>query len=129
MKRDIQDREDLLQLVTTFYQRLLEKEEFAHIFLQVAKIDIAEHLTVIVDFWEGVLFQTGTYRNNALKVHLKINHKYPLLEAHFNQWLTVFNNTVDDLFEGDISEKAKVRALSITTIIRMKISAMERKGE
>jgi len=70
-------------LASTFYQKLLEKEEFKHIFLNIAQIEISDHLDVIVDFWEGVLFQAGKYRNSTMEVHLDLNRKYRLRERHF----------------------------------------------
>ena len=126
MKTDIQNRADLQKLVSNFYEKLLQQEEFKHIFLEVAKIDILDHMDILIDFWESVLFQAQKYKNNTLEIHVDLHQKYRLQESHFNEWLGTFNETVDELFEGEIADKAKVRALSIATIIRMKISNLDR---
>ena len=125
MKRDIQDRADIQKMVTHFYEKLLQEEEFKHLFLEVAKIEVLEHLDIIIDFWESVLFKAGKYKRNTLEVHLDLNQMYRLQESHFNQWLAIFNKNMDELFEGTIAKTAKDRALSIATIIKMKIDNLE----
>lgn len=130
MKRDIQNREDIAQLINAFYDKLLEDELLAHLFTDVAQIDLTEHLPILYDFWESVLFQTGNYRRNAMEAHLDLHHKHRLEEKHFNRWLALFDETVDEFFAGEKAHQAKVRALSIATVIRMKIAQLEkmRKG-
>lgn len=125
-KTDIQSRADIKKLISAFYEKLLKDKEFAHIFLEVAKIDVLEHLDIMVDFWESVLFQVGKYKNDTLDIHLELNHKYRLNKTHFNHWLKTFNETVDELFEGEKAKQAKERALSVATIIKMKIDDLER---
>ena len=127
MKRDIQDRADIQQLVATFYEELLKDEEFKHLFLEVAEVDILEHIDILVDFWESILFQVGKYKRNLLEAHLEVHQQYHygLTDQHFKDWLSVFNATVDDLFEGEKAEAAKQRALSIAGIIKAKINQMD----
>jgi len=126
MKKDIQNRADIQKLMTTFYEQLLQREEMKHIFLEVARIDVLEHLDILVDFWESVLFQAGTYKRNAMEIHLDLHRQYPLTEAHFKTWLHLFNETTDTLFEGAKATMAKERALSIASIIKMKIDHLDR---
>ncbi|MBL7708386.1 MAG: hypothetical protein JNJ86_04910, partial [Chitinophagaceae bacterium] len=54
MKKDITSREDLLILVTLFYEKLLADDSISYIFTDVAKIDLSHHLPVLVDFWDSV---------------------------------------------------------------------------
>jgi hemoglobin len=126
-KSDIHSRKDINKLVSIFYEKLLNDKEFAHIFLEVAKVDILKHLNIMTDFWESVLFQVGKYKNDTLDIHLELNHQYRLNKTHFNRWLELFNETVDELFEGEKSKQAKDRALSVATIIKMKIDTIEKK--
>ncbi|MCO6488016.1 MAG: group III truncated hemoglobin [Phaeodactylibacter sp.] len=126
-KKDIQGREDIKILVNSFYEKLLSDELLSPIFLHVARIDLAGHLPILYDFWESVLFQAGKYRRNTLEAHLELHMKHRLEEAHFRRWLSLFNETVDEHFAGEKAEGAKDRALSIATIIKMKIDDLERK--
>ena len=118
---DIHTRADLELLLTEFYNRLLADPSISYIFTDVAKINLEEHLPHITDFWEQSLFYTGNYRKNVLQIHLNLNDKEPLTPAHFDTWLTHFNNVVDTLFLGENSDKIKTRALSIATVMKIKI--------
>ncbi len=71
---------------------------------------------------EGVLFNRNIYHNNPMKIHLEMQTKTPLLKHHFDTWLGYFNTTVDEMFEGSVASKAKERALSIATVMQIKIS-------
>ena len=123
MRQDIQNRADIEKLMEVFYGKLLVDKELSFIFIEVAKIDIKKHLPILCDFWESILFPVSKYRRNAMEVHLKLNEKHHLTKAHFEKWLSLFDETVDELFTGEKAHQAKVRALSIATIMQMKIDA------
>lgn len=125
MKPDIENRADIVKLVNTFYEKLLEDKELGPIFTQVAQINLTKHLPIIYDFWESVLFQVGKYKNNTLEVHLDLHHEHRLKSIHFDRWLALFNETVDAYFEGPKAKSAKDRALSIAQIMLMKINHLE----
>jgi len=40
---------------------------------------------------------------------------------HFQRWIHLFTETVDELFEGNTSELAKQRATSIATVMQIKM--------
>ena len=126
MKKDIANRKDIDLLMNVFYARLLEDSTINYIFNDVVKINMETHLPVIADFWESILFSSISYSNNLMKIHLDIQNKTPLLKHHFDTWLGYFNTTVDELFEGSIASKAKERALSIATVMQIKIAQRER---
>ena len=73
------------------------------------------------DFWENILFQTGGFKGNPMAAHVLLHQKSPLLAAHFKQWLHLFKTTVDELFEGHNTELIKQRALSIATMMQIKV--------
>lgn len=121
MKKDISSREDLLQLVSKFYEKLLADDSINYLFTDIAKIDLAHHLPLLVDFWDSVLFQSDTYQKNAMQPHIDLHQKSPLQAQNFETWLRYFNETVDELFEGEKAFLAKERALSIATVMRIKL--------
>ncbi len=120
MKRDITGREDLLVLVTRFYEKLLADNSISYIFTDVAKIDLSHHLPVLVDFWDSILFQSDTYHKNAMQPHLTLHQQSPLQKHHFETWLRLFKESVDELFDGKIAFIAKERATSIATVMQIK---------
>ncbi len=50
-----------------------------------------------------------------------LNQKSKFEKHHFDTWLRFFDETVEELFEGDIALIAKQKAKSIATIMRIKI--------
>jgi len=122
MTRDIENRQDIEVLIRSFYDKVIRDETIGYIFNDVAKVNWATHLPVMYDFWESVIFYTGTYRGNPIELHRQLNTKEPLTAEHFKQWLHLFTATVDELFEGEKAELARQRALSIATIIQVKIA-------
>jgi len=120
MKRDITGREDLLVLVTRFYEKLLADNSISYIFTDVAKIDLSHHLPVLVNFWDSILFQSDTYHKNAMQPHLTLHQQSPLQKHHFETWLRLFKESVDELFDGKIAFIAKERATSIATVMQIK---------
>jgi hemoglobin len=115
MKKDIETRADIDNLLKRFYGRALTDDEIGDIF-RIAELDLAHHLPVIGDFWETLLFGTGNYQKhgrNPLQIHGALNLKTPLHAAHFRRWLEIFSETVDECFAGERAEFAKSRAAAI----------------
>lgn len=127
MKKDISTREDIELLLNKFYETLLADESISYIFTDVAKINIQTHLPVIADFWESVLLNKKLYHNNAMQIHMQLNDNTQLTKAHFDTWLGHFSKAADELFEGDIALLAKQRAVSVATLMQIKI-AQNNKG-
>jgi truncated hemoglobin YjbI len=57
----------------------------------------------------------------ALEIHLDLNRKIKISSAHFAIWLHYFNPTIDENFEGQIAENMTKRALSIATVMKIKM--------
>jgi len=119
--KDILNRADIDLLMRTFYNRLLADPAISYVFTDVAKIDLEHHLPVIGDFWEQNLLQSGSYKNNVLEIHRQLHYKEKLTPELFEIWLSHFSIAIDANFQGENSEKAKTRALSIATIMKIKM--------
>ena len=124
MKQDITSRADIMRLMETFYDRLLADPSISYLFTDVAGIDMAEHIPIIADFWESVLFQADTYHRNAMKPHMVLHGKSPLTKAHFDTWLGHFRSVVEDMFAGEKAFQAIERATSISTLMQIKIKQL-----
>lgn len=125
MKKDIENRNDLLLLMQEFYKKLLADDSINYLFTAVAKINLDHHFPVLVDFWDSLLFQSGTYQKNAMQPHLALHQKSPLEKHHFNTWLGYFKTTVDELFDGQNAFVIKERATSIATVMQIKIKQLD----
>ena len=116
MKRDIENREDIDELMRAFYADAMRDDVIGYIFTDVAKLDLNHHLPIIGDFWETMLFQTGAYAKhgrNPLQVHGALSDKEPLTLEHFTRWLEIFTSKIDGLFEGERADFLKLRANAI----------------
>lgn len=119
MKRDIETRADIEHLLTEFYKIVIYDPEIGHHF---DDLDLVSHLPIIADFWEKVLFGTPVYFNNPLAVHQKLHEKFPLKFEHFVRWIEIFSRTVNELFEGEMAEAAKLRAKTIGDSLNQRLN-------
>lgn len=120
-KPDIASRQDVEKLMAEFYKLLLADDSISFLFTEVAQIDLESHLPHLVDFWESQLLGANNYSGNPMQVHLQLNGKHPLTKRHFEIWLKHFNHTVDAHFSGTKAHLAKERALSIATVMQIKL--------
>lgn len=120
--QDLLNQDDILLLVTKFYEKLLEDSEISYVFTDIVKIKLQEHLPILVTFWSQAILGTGGYINNLTQIHLDIDTKVNLTPDLFAIWINHFNNAVDENFQGANSEKIKTQALSLSTIMQIKIA-------
>jgi hemoglobin len=121
MKKNIENREDIKLLVDNFYQKVKADPVIGLIFTEIVKINWEQHLPVMYDFWENTLFYTGGYNGNPMEIHQRLNQQILLKAEHFRQWINLFTSTVDELFTGEKAVLAKQRAISIATVMQIKI--------
>jgi hemoglobin len=111
--RDIASPDDVEALVVAFYGRAFADDLLGPVFADVARLDLAAHLPVICAFWETVILRAGTYRRNALQVHVDLHERFPLTPEHFGRWLDLWAAAVDDLYAGEKADLAKTQASRI----------------
>ncbi|MCW3003798.1 MAG: hypothetical protein JWQ20_3096 [Conexibacter sp.] len=111
--RDIEDRSDCERLVRAFYGRALVDPMIGFIFVDVAKLDLEEHVPVIASFWETMLLGSRSYTRGAFGPHAALHAQVPLRAGHFERWLVLWRTTVDELFAGERAESAKAHAVRV----------------
>ena len=94
---------DVDRLVTVFYDRVLKDELLSPHF---TGIELAHHLPRIAAFWALILIDKEGYKGNVFDRHAHLN----INNAHFDRWVALFTQTVDELFVGEKAELAKQRA-------------------
>jgi hemoglobin len=119
---DIQTQSDLYLLVDAFYKKLLSDDKISYLFTEVVKIKLEEHLPILVTFWSQAILGTGGYTNNLTQIHLDVDAKSHLTPELFTLWLQHFYEAVDEHFKGDKAEQIKTQALSIATVMQIKIA-------
>jgi hemoglobin len=117
-KTDITSRADIERLVNSFYRKVQADDLLAPIF---SHVDWPLHLPLMYNFWSLTLLGEPGYRNNMVQKHLGL----PIKPEHFDQWLLLFNSTLDELFTGEKAEEVKSRAYSMTVVIQAKMGLLQ----
>ena len=123
--RDIETEADIALFVAKFYERVRQDPDLGPIFDGVARVDWPEHLPKIERFWSSMLLDTGTYAGNPMPVHFNLARKTPIRPAHFTQWLALFRQTLTELFAGERTEEALLRAQGIAIVMQGRLAGME----
>jgi hemoglobin len=121
MKPDITTRQDIEKLLVQFYSKVKNDDTIGYFFTDVVMLDWDHHIPVIADFWETILLDNPVYDKNAMQVHYDLHRKSPLGKEHFDRWIQLFTETIDELFEGKTAELAKTRAKSIAGLMQFKM--------
>ena len=123
-RQDIENREHIAIVIRAFYERAMRDPLIGTFFTEVAAINLEEHLPVMYDFWENLLFQTGGYHGGMMYKHIMLNQKKRLEKEHFSRWLMLFEQEVDRHFVGPVAEDMKKRARSIIPSLQFKLWPM-----
>jgi hemoglobin len=101
---DLTDRADIIRLVDAFYVRVRADGGLGHVFDQVAQVNWESHLPKLYNFWDTVLFRSGTYRGNPIAAHAKFLPLTDMSWPLFERWLELFRATARQLFSGEKTE-------------------------
>ncbi|MBT6439621.1 MAG: group III truncated hemoglobin [Flavobacteriales bacterium] len=118
---DISNSDDLAFLMREFYSKLLTDKTVGYIFTDVAKLNLESHLPTLTLFWTNTLFHTGGYKANVVQVHKNLDALEPLTPKHFEQWMGLLDNTIDEHFQGELADKMKLKAKQIGMTIQAKL--------
>lgn len=112
-REDLDSPEKIARLIDAFYARVLADPRLAPIFIDVAAIDLEQHLPHIRAYWEKLLLGGQDYHRHTMNIHRDLNDRHPLLAADFARWLQLFCDSVDELYAGEKASRAKQIAAHI----------------
>lgn len=118
MEKQLLDIEDVKLLVDTFYTKVRKNQTLAPIFNERIGNRWPEHLEKMYTFWQTTLLGEHTYFGSPFPPHAQL----PVDNSHFSQWITLFTQTVDELFTGEKAEEAKWRAGKMAEMFELKIN-------
>jgi len=116
-RSDITSLEDIQVLVDSFYQKVQKDDLLAPVFGEQANVHWEAHLPTMYDFWNKVLLGQGTYKGNPFQKHIPLK----IESAHFERWVSLFEDTIDTNFSGQKANEAKLRANTIAHIFQTKL--------
>lgn len=115
--RDIENIEDVQRMVNTFYGKIREDDMLGIIFNQNIQDRWPQHLDKMYRFWQTILLEEYTYDGRPFPPHAHL----PIGKVHFDQWLSLFEETVHALFEGPKADEAIWRAKKMATLFESKL--------
>src|SRR3954470_14833746 len=104
--KDISDITDIQLFVDEFYGKVRRDDLIGPVFLQAIPGDWQPHLNKMYAFWNAVLFSVSGYKGNPFSKHAPLQIK----QDHFDRWLTLFAETINNHFEGPVAEDTKKKA-------------------
>ncbi len=123
MLGDIQNEADITRLVHLFYDKVNRDELLAPVFNDFAKVDWDEHLLKMIAFWKSLLLYTGSYSGSPFPKHQIL----PIGIEHFDRWLALFEETLNENFKGGQAQIVlnKARAIGMTFKAKMNLLVKE----
>jgi len=109
--------EDVKCLVDSFYGKIREDDLLKDIFNGIIQDRWPEHLDKMYRFWQTILLDEHTYYGSPFAPHARL----PVGKEHFDRWLKLFFETIDEHFIGEKAAEAKWRAQKMAEMFRYKI--------
>ena len=108
-RRTIATVDDVALLVRRFYQAVIPDPLLGPIF-EGMPVDWSVHIPKLIDFWAGRLLGAPGYAGNPVGAHQPVLERFPFGDAELDRWLTLWDETVEELFVGETADLAKQRA-------------------
>jgi hemoglobin len=121
MKKEIKTEEDVKLLVDTFYAKVNKDELLSPVFNGQAQVDWEEHLPKMYKFWGTQLIGTANYFGRPFPPHAALH----IGREHFERWLQLFIETVDELFTGMSAQMARQKAKNIAAVFQYKLGLIK----
>jgi len=118
MKKEIVSRDDIELLITEFYKKVRQDEKLAPVF---AHVDWDHHTPVIINFWSSLLLGDESYQGNPFQKHIQL----PIDQRHFERWLALFKQTLQENFQGEKANEAMDRANNIAKMFQFRLGLIK----
>lgn len=114
---DILKIEDIKMLVDVFYGKVRTNPIIGPIFNNVIGENWEKHLQRMYDFWQTILLDTPAYSGSPFLKHAKL----PIDKEHFDTWIALWYQTIDEHFTGEKAKEAKWRADRMSEMFQYKL--------
>jgi len=117
MKNDINTIDDIKTLVDNFYTKVREHSVLKNIFENAIQDRWPIHLEKMYCFWQTVLLSEHTYSGSPFAPHVKLG----IVSQHFEVWLKLFKETIEENFQGTKADEALWRAQKMAEMFQYKL--------
>ncbi|WP_449436803.1 group III truncated hemoglobin [Pedobacter steynii] len=120
MKTDINNFEDIVWFVDSFYSKVQSDDLIGRVFDAVVD-DWEPHLEKMYKFWNAALFGIAGFKGNPFARHAPLS----LGKVHFDRWLVLFHKTIDEKYAGAMAALAKKKAELMAEMFLNRIQNMK----
>jgi hemoglobin len=109
----IESREDVSELVNSFYTKIRKDDLLGPIFnAHITADQWPEHLRKLTDFWETNLFGVLKFKGNPTIKHIQVDAhmNHTIDQVHFGKWLQLWFETINEHYEGELAIRAQESA-------------------
>jgi hemoglobin len=108
-------KENLNKMVIRFYAKIINDDTVGPFFIEKLGDNLNNelwkpHIELLTNFWASIALGDQNYRGNPLAPHLQLEG---LQRSTFEQWLNLFFETLDSIYEPHIAEQFKQRSTII----------------
>jgi hemoglobin len=129
LMKDIQTTKDIELLIDRFYKKVMINPVIGHFFTEVVHLSWEHHIPIMISFWSTMLLGTNSYQGNPMIKHMDIDKLSRLEKHHFDQWLVLWEETINENFAGDKAHEAISRAKSIAAVMQLKVEQNRTTGK
>ena len=116
---DILSLEDIKSFVNAFYGKIRKDPLLGPVFkMRITEEAWPSHLQKMYGFWNTVLFFERDYKGNPFAKHVGL----PVNNSHFERWVSLFHQSIDENFIGDRANETKRRAEKIAMMFMAKLA-------
>lgn len=119
--KNLESRDDIELLVNSFYAKVIKDETIGFFFKDVINVDWDQHLPKMYTFWETILFGQMSYKGNPMAVHFPINSLKAMEKKHFEKWLELWKETIEENFIGFKASMAITKSQNIANLMAYKM--------
>ncbi len=122
---DITSREDVELLIDSFYKKVVVDDVIGYVFTEVIALNWSTHIPIMNDFWCSILLGERKYNGHPMQKHVALSKQTKLEQKHFDRWLMLWNQTIEENFAGANANEAVKRAQLMGSLMMHKISESE----
>lgn len=116
-QKQLLDLDDVKKMVDGFYHKVRQDDLLGPVFNDRIEDRWPQHLEKMYAFWQTTLLGEHTYSGRPFLPHATL----PVSHQHFERWVALFTQTVDELFAGEKADEAKWRAGKIAEMFELKV--------
>jgi len=116
---DIRSKEDIKLFVDNFYSKVKIDPFLGPVFIsKLGDSGWENHLEKMYSFWNTILFGQKDYSGNPFSKHSPL----PLETCHFERWIALLKQTIEENFQGSKADQVLMRAHKISQIFQAKMN-------